>query len=520
MTLSLDAIVRTSRAVADTSSRNAKIARIAELLRHASPDDVAIATCWLMGELPQGRIGIGPAALRDAHGTHAAEPTLTAADVDRIFSTLATVTGAGSTSARVTRLRELFARATTEEQDFLARLLYGELRQGALEGVMADAVAQAAGISAADVRRAAQLAGDLPSVARAAIAHGADGLRSFGVQLFRPIQPMLAQPADDLSDALARLGRPALDYKLDGARVQVHRSGAEVRVYTRRLNEVTESVPELVEAVRALPTRELVLDGEAIALRADGSPHAFQVTMSRFGSRVAVERLRHEVPLSTFFFDCLYLDGASLLDVPAEERFGVMARTLPASIIVPRMVTDRLPEADAFLRQARAAGHEGVVAKALDSSYDAGRRGGAWLKVKEADTLDLVVLAAEWGNGRRQGWLSNLHLGARDPEAGSFAMLGKTFKGMTDAVLQWQTQELLAREITREGHIVHVRPELVVEIAFEGVQTSPRYASGLALRFARLKRYRDDKTPAEADTLARVRAIHARQHGPSSDAPS
>src|SRR5688500_6916618 len=359
MTLSLDAIVRTSRAVADTSSRNAKIARIAELLRHASPDDVAIATCWLMGELPQGRIGIGPAALRDAHGTHAAEPTLAVGDVDRIFSVLATVTGAGSTNARVAQLRQLFARATPEEQDFLARLLYGELRQGALEGVMADAVAQAAGLPAADVRRAAQLAGDLTSVARAVTAQGAEGLRSFGVQLFRPIQPMLAQPADDLTDALARLGRPALDYKLDGARVQVHRSGAEVRVYTRRLNEVTESVPELVEAARALPARELVLDGEAIALRADGSPHAFQVTMSRFGSRVAVERLRHEVPLSTFFFDCLYLDGASLRDVPAEERFAVMARTLPASIIVPRMVTDQLTEADAFLPAARPAGPVG-----------------------------------------------------------------------------------------------------------------------------------------------------------------
>jgi DNA ligase-1 len=331
------------------------------------------------------------------------------------------------------------------------------------------------------------------------------------VQLFRPIQPMLAQAADDLADALGRLGRAAFDYKLDGARVQVHRRDDEVRVYTRRLNEVTGSVPELVDMVRALPAHELVLDGEAIALRADGSPQPFQVTMSRFGSRVAVERLRQDVPLSTLFFDCLYREGQSLLDVDAADRFEVMARTLPAPIIVPRIITERLGEADAFLRQARGAGHEGVVAKGLGSSYDAGRRGGAWLKVKEADTLDLVVLAAEWGNGRRQGWLSNLHLGARDPDTGSFAMLGKTFKGMTDAILQWQTTELLAREIAREGHIVHVRPELVVEIAFEGVQTSPRYASGLALRFARLKRYRDDKTVAEADTLARVRQIHARQ---------
>jgi DNA ligase-1 len=510
--LRLDDIARTSRTVAETASRNAKIARIAELLRNAPPDDVAVATSWLMGELPQGRVGIGPAALRDVHGVHADEPTLTVADVDRAFTAIATLTGAGSTSARVTLLRELFARATADEQDFLARLLYGELRQGALEGVMADALAQAVAVPAADVRRAAQLAGDLPSVARAVTAAGAAGLRAFGVQLFRPIQPMLAQAADDLGDALERLGRAAFDFKLDGARVQVHRSGDDVRVYTRRLNEVTSSVPELVEAVRALPTRELVLDGEAIALRADGSPEPFQVTMARFASRVAVERLRREVPLTTFFFDCLYLDGQSLLEVAAAERFDAMSRVLPAQIIVPRILTDRLDEADAFLRRARAAGHEGVVAKALSATYDAGRRGGAWLKVKEADTLDLVVLAAEWGNGRRRGWLSNLHLGARDPESGSYAMLGKTFKGMTDAILQWQTAELLAREVAREGHIVHVRPELVAEVAFEGVQTSPRYPSGLALRFARLKRYRDDKTPAEADTLERVRAIHARQH--------
>jgi DNA ligase-1 len=512
VSLRLDDIARTSRDVAATSSRNAKIARIAALLRDASPADAAVVTSWLMGELPQGRIGIGPAAVREAHGSAAHEPTLAVADVDQAFTHIATLAGAGSTSARGRVLRELFARATDDEQDFLARLLYGELRQGALEGVMVDAVATAVGLPAVAVRRAAQLAGDLPSVARAAIASGAGGLQSFGVRLFRPIQPMLAQAADDLTDALQRLGRVALDFKLDGARVQVHRSDRDVRVYTRRLNEITESIPEVAEAVRALPARELVLDGEAIALRADGSPEPFQVTMARFASRLDVDRLRREVPLSTFFFDCLYVDGQSLLDVPAAERFAVMERLLPPGIIVPRIVTDRLSEADAFLRQARTAGHEGVVAKALGAGYDAGRRGGAWLKVKESDTLDLVVLAAEWGHGRRSGWLSNLHLGARVPETGSFAMLGKTFKGMTDAILQWQTVELLAREVARDGHIVHVRPELVVEIAFEGVQTSPRYDSGVALRFARLKRYRDDKTPAEADTLERVRAMHARQH--------
>ena len=508
----LDDVARTSRDVAATSSRNAKIARIAELLRNASPDDAAVATAWLMGELPQGRIGIGYATIREAETEPAAEATLAVEAVDRAFAHIDTLSGAGSTAARLAALRAVFAQATSEEQDFLARLLFGELRQGALEGIMADAVAKATGLPVADVRRAAQRAGDLPSVARAVTAEGAQALSEFGVRLFSPIQPMLAQPADDMADAMQRLGRAALDWKLDGARVQVHRSGNEVRVYTRRLNEITISVPEVVDAVLALPVRELVLDGEAIALRADATPEPFQVTMSRFGSRVDVDRLRREVPLSSFFFDCLYIDGESLLDTPAEQRFAVMRDVLPSTIAVPRIVTDGIAEAEAFLRQAKAAGHEGVVAKSLEATYDAGRRGGAWLKVKEADTLDLVVLAAEWGHGRRQGWLSNLHLGARVPETGGFAMLGKTFKGMTDAILEWQTKELLEREVAREGHIVHVRPELVVEVAFEGVQTSARYDSGLALRFARLKRYRDDKTPAEADTLERLRSIHQRQH--------
>jgi DNA ligase-1 len=513
VSLLLDDVVRTSRDVAATSSRNAKIARIAELLRNASPEEAAVATSWLMGELPQGRIGIGWAAIRDAKTPASEVQSLTVSDVDRTFAHIATFSGAGSTAARLAALRDLFARATADEQDFIGRLVFGELRQGALEGIMADAVAKAANVPIADVRRAAQLAGALPLVAHAVFTGGAEALRTFGVQLFRPIQPMLAQPADDIADAMARLGRAALDYKLDGARVQVHRDGSEVRVYTRRLNEITASVPELVETVRALPVQQIVLDGEAIALRADGSPEPFQVTMSRFGSRVDVDRLRRTVPLTTFFFDCLYIDGRSLLDREAHERFDVMRTTLPVGIVVPRMITDDVEAATTFLRESRAAGHEGVVAKSLSATYDAGRRGGAWLKVKEADTLDLVVLAAEWGHGRRSGWLSNLHLGARDADTGAYVMLGKTFKGMTDAILQWQTQELLARETEREGHIVHVRPELVVEIAFEGVQTSPRYPGGIALRFARLKRYRDDKTPAEAETVQRLRAMQNRQQG-------
>lgn len=500
-------VVLASRDVAGTSSRNAKIARLADLLRNAPPEEAATAVSWLIGQLPQGRIGLGPAAVRDARAAAvpAADAELQVRDADAAFTRIAGISGSGSTRARADVLREVFARATESEQDFLARLIWGELRQGALEGVMADAVARAAGLPPADVRRAAQYAGSLSDVARAALEGGAAALRAFGVQLFRPLQPMLAQPADDVADALSRLDRAALDFKLDGARVQVHRRDDEVRVYTRRLNDITASVPELVECVRALPLRDVVLDGEAIAMRADGRPQPFQVTMSRFGSRVDVDRLRHATPLSTWFFDILYLDGDSLIDAPAERRFDAMQTILPSNLLIPRLVTGDADEAARFMQRAKDAGHEGLVAKSLDATYDAGRRGGAWLKVKQADTLDLVVLAAEWGSGRRQGWLSNLHLGARDPETNAFVMLGKTFKGLTDQLLEWQTRELLAREIGRDAHTVYVRPELVVEIAYEGVQTSTRYPGGIALRFARVKRYRTDKTADQADSIQHIR---------------
>jgi DNA ligase 1 len=507
--LMLRDIVAASRAVAATRSRKSKIEILGDLLRRTDPDSAAIAVSWLTGGLPQGRIGTGPAAVREARTADTArDATLTVRAVDDVFRELAAVSGAGSTARRVGVLRGLMAQATEDEQDFLARLLWGELRQGALEGVMADAIARAAGVPAAEVRRAAQYAGELPAVARAALQGGSSALQSFGVALFRPVQPMLAQPAADVADALSRLGRASLDYKLDGARVQVHRSGDEVRVYTRRLNEVTSSLPELVELAAGLDVRDIILDGEVIALREDGRPAPFQATMSRFGSRVDVERLRESVPLTTFFFDCLYIDGEPLMEQDTAVRFNVMQRRLPAASIVPRITTDNEPTATAFLRAARDAGHEGLVAKSPDAPYEAGSRGGAWLKIKEADTLDLVVLAAEWGSGRRRGWLSNLHLGARDEERGGFVMLGRTFKGLTDALLEWQTRELLARETARDAHVVHVRPELVVEIAFEGVQTSPRYPGGVALRFARVKRYRPDKRPEEADTITRVRLLH------------
>ncbi len=507
-------LVHASDRAAATSSRKEKIAVLADLLRRASLDDEAIAVAWLSGVLPQGRIGLGPAAVRDAWPPAAAlSPVLGVVEVDAAFERMATVEGPGSTAERVRLLSDLLARATERERDFLARLVLGELRQGALESLMADAVAKATGLPVSTVRRALQLTGDLPTVAAAARRGGADALASFGIRLFRPIQPMLASTAEDPVDALAKLGSASLDWKLDGARVQVHRQGDEVRIYTRRLNEVTDAAPELAEAALALPASSLVLDGEAIALAPDGRPRPFQETMRRFGRRLDVERMRRELPLSPFFFDLLFVDGSSLIDRPAQERFAALDELVRPEDRVPRLVTGDADAAADFLRAARAAGHEGLVAKSLDSTYDAGRRGGAWLKLKPADTLDLVVLAAEWGHGRRKGWLSNLHLGARDPEHGGFVMLGKTFKGMTDRVLEWQTRELLAREIGREGHIVHVRPELVVEVAFEGLQSSPRYPGGLALRFARIKRYRTDKTAEAADTMARVREIAAARGG-------
>jgi DNA ligase 1 len=352
------------------------------------------------------------------------------------------------------------------------------------------------------------LAGDLVAVAVAALTRGTEGLAEFGVQLFRPLQPMLAQSAEDVGSALAELGEGAFEYKLDGARIQVHKSGAEVRVYTRQLNDVTESVPEVVEVVRALPAHELVLDGEAIALRPDGKPFPFQETISRFSKKLNIELLRQHMPLRPFFFDLLYRDGAPLLDQSGATRFRELEDALPTELIIPRRITSALSEAESFLQAARAAGHEGLVAKSLTAPYDAGRRGAGWIKVKFTETLDLVILAAEWGHGRRQGWLSNLHLGARDPRNGGFVMLGKTFKGLTDQMLEWQTRELLQREIARDDYVVHVRPELVAEIAFDDVQASPRYPGGVALRFARVKRYRTDKSAKDADTIDRVLQLH------------
>lgn len=504
------------------SSRLAKTARIADLLSRAGSEQdarlIAVTVAWLSGELPQRQIGVGWAALRSLPGP-AAAPTMTVAAVDAAFSEIGAMAGKGSQARRAGLIAELFAAATDVEQTFLRRLLTGELRQGALIGVMADAVAKAADVPAAQVRRAAMLAGDLPAVAAAVLAGGDAALAQFTLQVGRPVGPMLAQTATGVADALDRLGGTAVfEAKLDGARVQIHRRGSDVSVYTRSLDDVTARLPEVVEAALALPVTDLIADAEAIALRPDGRPHRFQVTASRFGRAAS----RATQPLSVFVFDLLHVDGADLLDQPTSDRVRVLDDLVPAAHRVDRLVTDDGAAAQSFLEATLAAGHEGVMAKSPNAPYEAGRRGAGWLKVKPVHSLDLVVLAVEWGSGRRTGKLSNIHLGARDPATGGFVMLGKTFKGMTDAMLDWQTARFLeladpaAQPATSgrgptDGRTVKVRPEQVVEIAFDGVQGSTRYPGGMALRFARVLRYRDDKSPAEADTVDTVRAFY--EHG-------
>jgi DNA ligase 1 len=502
----LEEIARVSLTVAGTSARSAKVEALAACLRRLRPEEVPVGVTYLSGTL--GRIGVGWASLRELPPPAPPPPTLELVEVDAALRRIAATDGPGSQARRKTELTQLFARATETEQRFLVSLLHGELRQGALEGVMVEAVARAADVPAGEVRRALMLAGELPTVAAVALADGRSGLSSFGLQVLRPVKPMLAQTADTVADAIGRAGPAAVEWKLDGARLQVHRLGNEVRAYTRSLADVTERVPEVVEAIGQLPLEAGVFDGEVIALRADRRPQPFQTTMSRFGSGGDRAASRDTVPLTASLFDCLHLDGDDLLERSYEERLALLASRVPEDLRVPRIETEDPDTAERFLEDALAHGHEGVMVKALGAPYEAGRRGAAWLKVKRAHTLDLVVLAAEWGHGRRRGSLSNLHLGARDPESGGFVMLGKTFKGMTDAILAWQTERLLELATEREGHVVHVRPELVVEIAFDGVQRSSRYPGGLALRFARVKGYRPDKSAEEADTIDLVRSIH------------
>ncbi len=511
MTL-LAEVVDTSDRVARTTSRLGKTGAIAELLRRVAPDEVPIAIAFLVGEARQGKLGVAYGSLQSARRTPpASRATLSLGEVDAAFATIAGIRGAGAAARRTEALAQLFARAGDAEQDFLVRLVVGELRQGALQGVMLDAVAQAAGVPVAMLRRAAMSAGGLGEVARAALTEGAGVLDAFAIRPMQPLLPMLSQSAESPAEALERFGTAAFEWKLDGARVQVHKAGDEVRVYTRNLNDVTARVPEVVAIVRASAPRALILDGEVIALRADGTPRSFQTTMRRFGRKLDVDAMRRELPLSVFFFDCLLRDHAPLVDAPARERFAALAGCVAREALVPRLVTDDVALAERFADEAIARGHEGVMAKALDARYEAGRRGAGWLKIKRANTLDLVVLAAEWGHGRRSGWLSNLHLGARDPDGDGFVMLGKTFKGLTDETLAWQTAELRRREVSSDRWTVYVRPELVVEIAFNEIQQSSQYPGGLALRFARVKGYRPDKRADEADTIDTVRALYGAQ---------
>ncbi len=515
-------LVATSNRIKGTRSRLEKIDLLAQLLRRLESSEVAIGVAFLSGHPRQGRIGIGGSVIRDLLAPQPAkEPSLfdalpdaaasasdalQLADVDRAFERITTLSGTGAAAERKRVLRELFVRADEESRDFLVRLLLGEIRQGALAGIMADAVARAGDVPLGEIRRAAMLSGDLEAVAIAVLAAGRAGLESFRITMFRPVQPMLAQPATGIADALERLGTAAFEHKLDGARVQIHIAGDDVRFYSRQLNEVTASVPDVARVVRSLGLAEAIVDGEVVAMDTDGHPHPFPVTMRRFGRTLEVARMIDELPLALTLFDVLRHDGTDLIDAPARERWAILRRIAPA-FAVAQYITNDPGEASAFYDEALRRGHEGLMAKSPDAPYEAGGRGFAWLKIKAVHTLDLVVLAAEWGSGRRKGWLSNLHLGARDPASGEFVMLGKTFKGMTDEMLAWQTEEFQRLAVRTEGHIVHVRPERVVEIAFNDVQESPRYPGGMALRLARLKAYRPDKRAEDADTVDTVREI-------------
>ena len=504
----LSDLVATSEALSSSRSRKTKVEALAGALRSAEPHEVETATAYLSGVLRQRRTGLGWRSLADLP-TPAQESSLTLTEVHDTFQQISEVAGAGSREARRALVEGLFGRATAAEQDYLRRLVTGDLRQGALDGLMLEAIATAAQVPAASVRRASMLAGATVPVAVAALTGGKEALAEFGLEVGRPVRPMLASSAPDVAAAMAGLEQAdevAVDCKLDGIRIQVHKVDGRVQVYTRTLEEITDRLPEVVEAVAALPARSLVLDGEAIALDPSGRPRPFQETAARTASRQDVGTLRDEVPLTSYFFDVLHVDGTDLLDLPARARYDALTAALPPELVVPRTFTGDADEVAAYFADVVARGHEGVVVKSLDAPYEAGRRGASWVKVKPRHTLDLVVLAVEWGSGRRSGLLSNIHLGARDGQGG-FVMLGKTFKGMTDQMLRWQTERFLELETSQSSYVVHVRPEQVVEIAFDGVQRSSRYPGGMALRFARVIRYRDDKTADEADTIETLRAL-------------
>ncbi len=491
-----------SAKVASTTKRNDKIALIADVLRRLAPGEVAPAVAFLVGETPLGRVGVGWATISDVRPDPADDATLSVRDMAAAIEQLAATSGQGSSGERRRILRDVLERATASEQRLVFGIIGGELRQGALDGVMAAAVARAADVAPRDVQRAAMMAGSLPIAARAALDGGAPALAAIELSPLRPVQPMLASPATDVAAAMDAIGEASVEWKLDGARIQAHRRGDEVRLFTRNLNDVTDRLGGVVDLVRSLPGGDLVLDGEVLGVLDDGTPRRFQDTMGDFGA----DAPGRGSGLAPFFFDILHVGGDAVVTEPLSVRRELLAAAVPSVARLPSIVTADPDEAQRFLDAAVASGHEGVMVKDLAATYDAGRRGGAWRKVKPVHTLDLVVIAVEWGHGRRTGWLSNLHLGARGSD-GEFVMVGKTFKGLTDEVLRWQTERFQELAITTEGHVVHVRPEQVVEIAVDGVQASTRYPGHVALRFARVRRYRDDKSASEADTIEQVQAL-------------
>jgi DNA ligase-1 len=510
----LDALVEISERISATSRKKEKVSLIAGILLQARGEEIALAAHYLSGQIPQGRMGVASKMLRDALRDLSPSPRpLRLIDVDRFFEAVARDSGPGSTGRKVQTLRELLSRCNERERTFLTRLTMGEFSQGATGGLVLEAVAQASSLSQERLRQALMFSGDIGEVAQVALEEGSSGLARFGPRLFHPISPMLASPVEGAEEVMARLGEAGWEYKIDGARVQIHKRGNDVQIFTRHLKQVTQSVPEIVNLTRNVRVEEAIFEGEIIALRGNGKPHPFQTTMRRFGRIKEVAQLQKQIPLTPYFFDLLLLDGEPLFELPYQGRIERLAQNIAPEHMVPRMITADAKRARDFLLSSLEAGHEGVMAKALDSPYVAGQRGFNWLKIKPAKSLDLVILAAEWGHGRRRGWLSNLHLGARDPKGGGFVMLGKTFKGLTDEMLHWQTRRLLELEISRDQWTVYVKPELVVEVAFGDLQQSPHYPAGLALRFARVKQFRGDKSPHEADTIQEVRRIFEASRG-------
>jgi DNA ligase-1 len=499
--------------VGSTSKKKEKASLLAHLIQQAKGKEIALAVNYLSGQLPQGRLGIGWVTIQEALKDLSEQfRPLTLIEMDHLFEGIFREKGAGSLERKGRLLHDLFSYTSQVEREFLIRLMMGEIRQGALEGLGLEAIAQASSIPMDRLRQGLMFSGDLGKVAQVALEEGITGLSRLQPELFHPVSPMLANPARGEAEALERLGEAGFEFKIDGARIQIHREGQKLRIFTRNLKDVTESVPEIVELAKEFQFENAIFEGEVFALRGDGKPLPFQTTMRRFGRIQDVGKMRREIPLTSYFFDLLYMDGEPLIHHPYQERFKFLSERIPQKYRIPQIITGDEKKAQDFLRRSLESGHEGLMAKGLDSPYMAGHRGYYWLKIKPVQTLDLVILAAEWGHGRRKGWLSNLHLGARDSESGNFIMLGKTFKGMTDEMLHWQTEKLLKLEVSRDEWTVYVKPELVAEVAFNDLQESPRYPGGLALRFARVKSYREGKSPTEADPIQKVWQIFETSH--------